>query len=401
MRVLWHSNAPWCGSGYGVQTAHGVRLLSELGHEAVVSASFGLDGNSINIDGVTVMPGMGGGDPYGARRAPLNGRKTGADVIVTLLDAWVFSGELFRDAGQRWIALAPVDHDPIPPAVAKAVKGAWRVATFARSGIAAMGDVGLDPLYMPHAYDPAVMRPMDAAGRAVARERLGIPADAYLFGVVAANKGTPSRKNFPALIEAFARVHKAHPDTLLALHTRMDPSHGGLDLFACLEWFGIPGGAVKFADQDAPAATNEHMAALYNACDVLVNPAHGEGFGVPILEAQACGTPVIVGDWTSMSELIGPHSWGIAKDGALRTWTIQQSFQWQAGADVIAERMLEAYDRGHEGDTTRRETAAFAGEGWSLPAVLPVWREAWEAIDADLSDGPDMPDAAPVVEVVE
>ena len=29
----------------------------------------------------------------------------------------------------------------------------------------------------------------------------------------------------------------------------------------------------------------------------------GEGFGVPIIEAQACGTPVITGDWTAMSEI--------------------------------------------------------------------------------------------------
>jgi glycosyltransferase involved in cell wall biosynthesis len=47
------------------------------------------------------------------------------------------------------------------------------------------------------------------------------------------------------------------------------------------------------------------MAHMYSAMDVLLNPSYGEGFGVPIVEAQACGTPVIVTDWTAMSELCG------------------------------------------------------------------------------------------------
>jgi len=46
------------------------------------------------------------------------------------------------------------------------------------------------------------------------------------------------------------------------------------------------------------------MVDIYNALDVLVNPAMSEGFGVPIVEAQACGTPVIGCDNSSMPELI-------------------------------------------------------------------------------------------------
>jgi len=38
------------------------------------------------------------------------------------------------------------------------------------------------------------------------------------------------------------------------------------------------------------------MAGLYNACDCLVHPYRGEGFGLPIAEATACGIPVIVPD---------------------------------------------------------------------------------------------------------
>src|SRR5207302_1409289 len=38
----------------------------------------------------------------------------------------------------------------------------------------------------------------------------------------------------------------------------------------------------------------EELAGLYTACDCLVHPYRGEGFGLPIAEAMACGLPVIV-----------------------------------------------------------------------------------------------------------
>ena len=49
----------------------------------------------------------------------------------------------------------------------------------------------------------------------------------------------------------------------------------------------------------------EDLAKLYSSFDVLLNPSTGEGFGGPLVESQACGTPVIAGNWTSMPELIG------------------------------------------------------------------------------------------------
>jgi glycosyltransferase involved in cell wall biosynthesis len=45
------------------------------------------------------------------------------------------------------------------------------------------------------------------------------------------------------------------------------------------------------------------MAHLYNSLDVLMNASSGEGFGVPIIEAQACGVPVLTHNATSMTEL--------------------------------------------------------------------------------------------------
>jgi glycosyltransferase involved in cell wall biosynthesis len=53
----------------------------------------------------------------------------------------------------------------------------------------------------------------------------------------------------------------------------------------------------------------EEMALLYNSSDILLNPSKREGFGLPILESLSCGRPVIVTDFSSMTELGKGHGW--------------------------------------------------------------------------------------------
>jgi glycosyltransferase involved in cell wall biosynthesis len=164
---------------------------------------------------------------------------------------------------------------------------------------------GLDPLYVPHGVDTNVMRPTD--NRAQAREALRIPEDAYVVGMVANNQGfAPPRKAFPEAFEGFARFRKRHKDAFLYIHAEQSGVRNGLDLPVLAEMFGIQD-VIRFAPQTEmelgiPQAT---MADVFSMMDVLLNPSYGEGFGIPIIEAQACGTPVIVTDWTSMPELCG------------------------------------------------------------------------------------------------
>ena len=48
---------------------------------------------------------------------------------------------------------------------------------------------------------------------------------------------------------------------------------------------------VEYIDR---SLTEAEMAGLYAACDCLVHPFRGEGFGLPVVEAMACGLPAIV-----------------------------------------------------------------------------------------------------------
>jgi glycosyltransferase involved in cell wall biosynthesis len=124
---------------------------------------------------------------------------------------------------------------------------------------------------------------------------------------------------------------------------------------------------------------SEKMALLYSAMDVLLNPATGEGFGVPVLEAQACGTPVIVTDFSAMQEVCGA-GW---KVGGQRWWTPQQSFQVKPDVADIVSALQHCYQLS---PAARQELSAKAVEhasGYEVGKVvrdhmLPALDGAWD-----------------------
>ena len=229
-----------------------------------------------------------------------------AGYIITLQDVWTFTSDSLREMHvASWV---PVDHNPAPPAVVGyfARTGAVPIA-MSRFGMEALEYQDLHPLYVPHGIDTKVFAPRSSSERAEFRRLLKLPEDAFVVGMVAANAGnSPSRKAFPEVFQAFARFRQKRPSAKLYLHTRMKTSDG-LDLPYLASNFGIERDII-WVDQGAlwlGEIAADQMAAIYSVMDVLVNPSYGEGFGIPIIEAQACGVPVIVADNSSMPELVG------------------------------------------------------------------------------------------------
>ena len=129
------------------------------------------------------------------------------------------------------------------------------------------------------------------------------------------------------MIEAFAIFRARHDDALLYLHTELSGAQSRAR--TCRRCSRSSGSTrrVLVVDQYRylfePFAPEE-MAAIYASLDVLLNASMGEGFGLTVLEAQACGVPAIVTDFTAMREVCGA-GW---KVGYERYWTDQAS--WQA-----------------------------------------------------------------------
>lgn len=381
MRLNWFSNSPAATTGYGVQTKLFVPRLAKLLDKGIsVTAFFGVQSGVLNINGIKVYPNYK--HPYGQDIIGAHAEWDRADAVVTLVDAWVIQNE---NIGLPWFPWFPIDHEPMPDNVLAKVRQAAKPIVMSKFGKRMAEQVGLDVWYVPHGVDTSIFKPLD---REEAREHLKWPQDKFIVGMVAANKDNPSRKAFHEQIAAFAALHAAHPDTVLYLHTD-DGTHGGsgVDLIKFIRRMGLViGEDVLICDQymNSLGFPDSYMVDVYNGLDVLTNVAMGEGFGIPILEAQACGTPVIVGDWTSMSELCFA-GWKVDKAEAMPIYhDFFDAFQWQATAGAIADRMEQAYAA--KGDYELRNKARRGALPYDADDVTrqhwkPVIKEMQEMID--------------------
>lgn len=391
MRILWQSNAPWTFTGYSNQTALFTPRLQKAGHDTAILAFWGHEGTPINWNGVQVFGKSF--HPYGMDIMHSHAETWKADAIISLMDAWVMDTEGLR--GTKWIPWFPIDSEPLPKRIYDNIAKAYARITMSKFGNEQMDNAGLDYHYIPHGVDTKIFKPLDMA---LSREALKFPQDKFIVGMVAANKGNPPRKAFHQNIAAFAALQKKYKDCVLYLHT-LDGVRGGyesVELIPFIEAMGLTygyaftesaiGKDVIFADQYGLALgyTDAMMAQIYNAMDVHMLVSMGEGFGIPILEAQACGTPVIVGDWTSMSELCF-SGWKVSKSDAEPIWNALHTFQYLPHSEAIAEKLEAAYRM--RGNTEYRTRARDGAMKYDADLVMEkYWKPTLAIIEQRIAD---------------
>ena len=375
MRITWYSNDPRLPTGYGEQTAQVIRRLKADGHDIAVSSNAGTVRFMDEWEGIPLYPAgltTHSGDMIGGVHV-----HHGSDLLVTLYDVWVIP-----EVTLPTISWTPIDHDPVPPEVAAYAKRPnVRTIAMSRFGQRALKAEGVASTYIPHALE-AVYRPTPSDFR----ERNGIPEDAFLVVINAANRDTKDRKGFWQMFDALGRFQAAHPDVWVYLHTWALKTMGGLDL----AWWAVERGmdlarvkkVVPF-DVLIGTVTREQMAGMYTAADVLLSCSKGEGFGIPVIESMACGTPAIVTDATAQPELVGDTGWKVR-------WTPEPDYHmgttWATpDPDAILAALEEAYaERGTQRATERGE-AAIARARSEYDADT-VYAERWRPLIASLDE---------------
>jgi glycosyltransferase involved in cell wall biosynthesis len=130
-----------------------------------------------------------------------------------------------------------------------------------------------------------------------------------------------ARKNAARLLEAFATVHAQLPACRLVLagpsqwrHADLRQQVAARGLDGAVSWLGY--------------VPDANLPAVYNGASVFAFPSLYEGFGLPVLEAMACGTPVVCSNATSLPEVAGdaallvdPYSVDSIAAGLLRVLT--------------------------------------------------------------------------------
>jgi glycosyltransferase involved in cell wall biosynthesis len=199
---------------------------------------------------------------------------------------------------------------------------------------------------VPHGIS-ARFRPMGAEELADARARLGLPERFILFvGTI------EPRKNLETLLDGWAMM-RDRPDLVVV-------GSWGWRYEAIRDKMARLGPRLQHRESVDP----DELPAIYNLARVLAHPAWYEGFGLPPLEAMACGTPVVVSDRSSLPEVV--------QDAGLLV-PAGEPDQWRKALERLLGDTQLAADLRHKGIL---RAAQFS---WERSAKL-TWRALDDAI---------------------
>ena len=327
LRILWYSVPPWNQTGYGIQTYYYIKALQERGHDVRIVPSTQLRGApNVEWDGIPML--ATGHVPSGLDSLMFYINAWEPHLVITLIDVWPLPedfGLQVRMLGSRWCPITPIDTDPISPFISSRLAFAHTPIAMSQFGFDRMKKAGLARAgYIPHCVDTRAFAPQGSRA---------FESDKFVVGMVAANIGSFDRKGFQQAIEAFAELGNDQFD--FYLHTDPTPSGDAVPLAALAEHLGV---MLMFPDlhQLHQGYSDTFMASLYRSFDVLLMSSRGEGFGIPLIEAQAVGTPVIATDFASMTEL---SRQGVSVAPAGRVWTPINSWMAYPNASLIANQI--------------------------------------------------------------
>lgn len=396
-RILFSGAAPWCHSGYSKPLRFLFPRLHALGVELGLCAFYGYQGpvQTMDVNGAPVkMFGINKGrwfnDTIHYHAAAFD-----ADAVITLQDVWTLDGWASR--GFNWMPWMPVDTDPVDSKTMKALDGCDAPMSYSQWGQYKLIDAGWPSArYLPFGVDLELHRPID---KALAREAMGLPVDGFIAGMVAANSSYPSRKSFPEVAQAWKKWTAGGGKGLLYLHTMIPPRRDhGINFVEMMNDLELPWSPMDNPNRDefdestvlfsgqhrlfCGSFSDADLVNLYNAFDVLLMPSMSEGFGMPLLEAQACGVPVVTLNFSSMPELTFS---GQCLEPIQLAWEERGGWRGIAGVDDITEAIEWAYQmsRGSQARQYLADKATVGARpfGWDR-VVDEHWKPVLEMIDA-------------------
>ena len=196
--------------------------------------------------------------------------------------------------------------------------------------------------------------------------------------------GRPNwRKNLEFLLGAFKEITRIRDDIMLYLHVDFN-DEGVLEkpnLHKLIHGLGL-GDKIMYTEENkwTTGIKQEFLNRLYNMSDLYVTPHGGEGFGLPICEAMACGVPFVATDCTSMSEFAGEGKRGLLakveksrrERGVLRPWINIKDF---------VDKILYLIENNEERKKMGRRGIYWVRQNCSNTKIVPQWRKIFEKLE--------------------
>jgi glycosyltransferase involved in cell wall biosynthesis len=216
--------------------------------------------------------------------------------VVTIHDViWLFP-ETFSNGKPPPVSRKMMEwyYRVVPRQAARNASAILTVSEAAKASIVECLKLSADRVFVtPEAASP-IYRPVNGAPQTETLGKFNLPAE-FILAIGSADP----RKNIATLLEAYARL----PLDLRAKHKlAIVWTHDLLEAEMAKQ-------VVKLGLTDQvhflQGVTDDDLVLLYNAAALFVFPSLYEGFGLPLLEAMACGTPVIAGNNSSIPEIAG------------------------------------------------------------------------------------------------
>jgi glycosyltransferase involved in cell wall biosynthesis len=226
------------------------------------------------------------------------------DVVLCVQD-YPYAVQLFQHPGIDWsrharVMITPVDGVPIEPTWLDLLPHLDGAMTISEFGVKAFADAGYRVGLCRPGINPDKFFRIAPDQRREVRAKLGLTDGHFLLGTMAQNQG---RKCISIMVEAFMAWAKDKPHARYLLD--MDEvSPAGWHIPNMVRANGWDATKLIFRS-DAIRAGITDLRDRYNALDAHVVLAHREGYGLPLVEAMACGVVSMAMDYCSGTEIVG------------------------------------------------------------------------------------------------
>jgi len=248
---------------------------------------------------------------------------------------------------------------------------------------------GINSVYIPHAYDHKVFRPLSAKKKKKIRQKWKLD-NKFIIGTVARNQG---RKMLDRMVKAFAIFCKDKPDAILLMHTDPNDMASSFQIFELINRLKINNRVIFTGATFHNPFSEKQLNEVYNMMDVFFLSTSGEGFGVPTIEAMGCGVPQVLTDYTTTRELIyddiqtglmvnlageteqtpHPHTSEILDGTITGSWNVERGVM--SIPDSVAKLNILYNDRNFLKKLSKNSLIK-AKEYYTWDVVIPEWEKA-------------------------